>query len=65
MPARASASVSLVRVSFSLATAPMSPAFSSGTVIGVLPCITIRLPSRSSVSRVRLRTVESEIRLPW
>ena len=64
MAALASASVSLVRVSFSLATAPMSPAFSSGTVAGVLPCITIRLPRRSSVSRVRLRTVESEVSTP-
>ena len=46
-----SASVSLVSVSFSLATAPMSPAFSSDTLVGVLPCITVRCPMRSLVSR--------------
>ena len=36
MPAALSASVSLVRVSFSLATAPRSPALSSGTLVGGL-----------------------------
>ena len=38
MPAALSAMVSLVRVSFSLATAPRSPALISGTFVCVLPC---------------------------
>ena len=40
MGAHLSPSVSPVTVSFSLATAPMSPARSSGTGVCVLPCIT-------------------------
>ena len=59
-----SASVSLVSVSFSFATAPMSPALSSVTVVGVLPCMTLRWPMRSPVSRVRLWTVVSDLSVP-
>ena len=59
-----SPSVSLVSVSFSLATAPMSPACSSGTVVGVLPCITVRWPIRSVMSRVRLWTLVSALSVP-
>ena len=51
---------SFVCVSFSFATAPMSPAFSSGTCVCVLPCSTSRWPSRSGASRVRLWTVVSD-----
>ena len=43
-PSALSASVSLVSVSFSLATAPRSPARSSGTLVAVLPCITDQVP---------------------
>ena len=54
-----SASTSFVRVSFSLATAPRSPAFSSGTCVCVLPCRTSRWPKRSAASRVWLKTLLS------
>ena len=64
-PAFGAARVSPVRDSLSLATAPRSPARTSGTGTGVLPCISIRLPSRSSVSRVTLRAVESDVSTPW
>ena len=47
-----SASTSLVSVSFSLATAPMSPAFSSVTCVCCLPCSTSRWPRRSCASLV-------------
>ena len=65
IPAALSASVSLVLVSFSLATAPMSPALNSGTFVGVLPCSAIRWPRRSCVPCVALATVESAFRQPW
>ncbi len=64
-PAALSARVSLVRVSLSLATAPRSPALSSGTLVAVLPCITIRWPSRSGLFCVALVTVESALSVPW
>ena len=59
-----SARVSLVSVSFNFATAPMSPAVSSGTVVGVLPCMTLRWPMRSPASRVRLWTLVSDLSVP-
>ena len=55
---------SLVSVSFSLATAPRSPARISGTLVGVLPCSSVRWPSRSGVSRVMFCTVESAFTVP-
>ena len=51
-------------VSFSFATAPRSPALISGTFAGVLPCISIRWPSRSGASLVLLTTVESALTTP-
>ncbi len=64
MPAALSASVSLVRVSLSLATAPRSPALISGTFVGVLPCISTRWPSRSGDCWVAFCTVESDLSTP-
>ena len=51
-------------VSFSLATAPRSPAFNSGTCVCVLPCSASRWPSRSGASVVTLVTVESDFSVP-
>ena len=59
-----SASTSFVLVSFSLATAPRSPAFSSGTCVWVLPWRAIRWPSRSAESCVKLCTVVSDFSVP-
>ena len=59
-----SASTSLVCVSFSLATAPRSPALSSGTCACVFPCSTSRCPRRSDPSLVRLWTVASDFSVP-
>ena len=59
-----SPSVSLVSVSLSFATAPRSPALSSGTFVCVLPCSSTRWPSRSCVSRVLLWSVESAFSVP-
>ncbi len=59
-----SPSVSLVSVSFSFATAPRSPALISGTVVGVLPCSSMRLPRRSTPSFVLFCTVESDLSAP-
>ena len=59
-----SASVLLVTVSFSLATAPMSPALISGTSVCVFPCSSTRWPSRSGVSLIRLYTVVSALSDP-
>ena len=59
-----SASVSPVWVSLSLATAPMSPAWISGTCVGCFPCISCRLPTRSAMSRDALCTVESAVSVP-
>ncbi len=56
--------MSFVRVSFSFATAPRSPARSSGTCVWVLPCSASRWPSRSGVSRVTLCTVVSDLNVP-
>ena len=55
---------SLVSVSFNFATEPRSPALTSGTFAGVLPCISIRWPSRSGASFVLLWTVESAFSAP-
>ena len=55
-----SARTSLVCVSFSLATAPRSPALSSGTCVCVLPWSASRWPRRSGASRVALLTVVSD-----
>ena len=49
-----SPSVSFVSVSLSLATAPRSPALSSGIVVWAFPCMASRCPNRSAVSRVLL-----------
>jgi len=65
IPAAFSASVSLVFVSFSFATAPRSPALNSGTLVGAFPCNAIRCPRRSGVPCVALFTVESALRHPW
>ena len=59
-----SASTSLVRVSFSFATAPRSPAFSSGTCVCVFPCRTSKWPNRSALSRVWLWTLLSCFNVP-
>ena len=59
-----SARVSPVWVSLSLATAPMSPAWTSAIKVGCLPCIRVRLPSRSATSRDALCTVESDFSMP-
>ena len=55
---------SLVWVSFSFATAPRSPARSSGTCVWVLPCSTSRWPRRSLESRVWLWTAVSDLSVP-
>ena len=51
-------------MSFSFATAPRSPALSSGTCVWVLPCRTSRWPKRSELSRVWLCTVVSDFSVP-
>ncbi len=59
-----SPSVSPVCVSFSLATAPMSPACSSGTCTWALPSSTSRCPNRSAAPRVRFCTALSAFSTP-
>ena len=59
-----SASVSPVCVSLSLATAPMSPAWISGTWVWALPCSSRSEPTRSAESRVVLWTAESDLQRP-
>src|SRR4030042_770507 len=51
-----SARVSPVWVSLSLATAPMSPAWTSGTWVWALPCSRMSEPTRSAESRGGLWT---------
>ena len=55
---------SLVSVSFSLATAPRSPARTSATLVGVFPCSSVRWPNRSGVSLEMFCTVESAFTEP-
>ncbi len=57
-------SVSPVRVSLSLATAPMSPATSFSTGAMSLPCIQFTAPRRSAASRVRLKYAVSGASVP-
>ncbi len=59
-----SASKSLVCVSFSLATAPTSPALISGTLLCVLPWSSTTWPRRSLTSLVTLCSVESALIVP-
>ena len=60
-----SPSVSPVSVSFSFATAPMSPACSSGTGIAVLPCMTAKgARAFPDVLRVKFCTVASFFSTP-
>ena len=64
MGALLSPSVSPVRVSFSLATAPMSPACSSGTGTWFLPCMIETCASFSLLLRVKFCTVASFLSTP-
>ena len=59
-----SPSVSLVSVSFSLATAPRSPALISGTLVCVLPCSSSEMAEPFGRSRVLLWKVESAFSVP-
>ncbi len=59
-----SPNTSLVCVSFSFATAPMSPALISPTFVCDLPCASSRWPRRSCVSFVTLCTVASDFSEP-